>query len=251
MRTLEQTGTLANTLIVVSGDNGLPFPRAKANLYDAGTRIPLIVYGGTFRGGKRISNPVNLIDLAATFIEAAGLSQPAGIEGRSLTRFTTNKLPAPGPVFLERERHADVREGNVGYPARAIRTPDFLYIQNLKPDRWPAGDPTLVRSTAVPGGYGDIDNGPSKSFLIDHRTTYPALADAAIAKRPAYELYDLKKDPDQLRNVANEPAYQQIKNTLQTQLLAWRKQTNDPRLTAQGDAIDAYPYYNGDGTVKK
>ena len=243
VRTLEQTGNLANTLIVVSGDNGLPFPRAKANLYDAGTRIPLIIWGGQFTGGRRVAAPVNLIDLAPTFLEVAGLPRVDGMEGQSLTRFVTGN-PAATPVFLERERHAEVRAGNLGYPARAIRTTRFLFIQNLKPDRWPAGDPEYAGSSGVvTRRYGDIDDGPAKQYLIDHREQYRSQAEGAIAKRPAEELYDLEKDPDQLQNVVDQRAYQKIKNQLRQQLMAWRNRTHDPRLSAAGDIIDTYPYY--------
>jgi arylsulfatase A-like enzyme len=244
---LERTGRLENTLVVVTGDNGMPFPRAKANLYDAGSRVPLVVRGGRFRGGKRIAAPVGLIDLAPTFLEWAGLPKAEGMEGRSLARFTEKKAPAPAPVFLERERHAQVRAGNLGYPARAIRTADFLFIENLKPDRWPAGDPNVVFSV---GDYGDIDGGPGKTFLLDHRAEFPALFDAATAKRPAEELYDLRTDSDQLRNLVANPAHRKIRDALHRQLQAWRKQTADPRLTPAGDAIDTYPYYGNKASKK-
>lgn len=243
IRTLEQSGHLANTLILVMGDNGLPFPRAKANLYDAGTRVPLIMAGPNFSGGKRIADPVNMIDIAPTLLEVAGLLKAKGMEGKSLTRFLTNKAPAAEPVFLERERHAAVRAGNTSYPARAVRTHQFLYIQNLKSDRWPAGDSTFLKNGKITRRYGDIDDGPAKTYLLTHRAQYPTLVEGAIAKRPAEELYDLVKDPYQLQNVADVPAYQPAKTKLQRQLSAWRKRTNDPRLTAAGDSIDTYPYY--------
>lgn len=240
VETLEKAGQLQNTLIVVTGDNGMPFPRAKANLYDAGSRVPLIILGGAFSGGKRIAAPVSLVDLAPTFLEWAGLPKADGMEGRSLLRFTLEKAPPAEPVFIERERHAQVRAGSLGYPARAIRTTDFLYIQNLKPDRWPAGDPKEFMAV---GAYGDIDNGPAKRYLIEHRDQYVALADGALAKRPAQELYDLRKDPTQQMNIADRPANRATLAKLRQQLLAWRQRTNDPRLTTEGDIIDTYPYY--------
>lgn len=240
VETLEKTGQLQNTLIVVTGDNGMPFPRAKANLYDAGSRVPLIVLGGAFSGGKRIATPVSLVDLAPTFLEWAGLPKAGGMEGRSLLRFTSGKAPVAEPVFIERERHAQVRAGSLGYPARAIRTTDFLYIQNLKPDRWPAGDPKEFMAV---GAYGDIDNGPAKRYLIEHRDQYVTLADGAMAKRPAEEMYDLRKDPNQQHNVAEQPENQVTVAKLRQQLQSWRQRTNDPRLTTEGDIIDTYPYY--------
>lgn len=245
VKTLEKAGQLQNTLIIVTGDNGMPFPRAKANLYDAGTRIPLIVSGGKFTSGKRISTAVSLIDLTPTLLEWAGLPKADGMEGQSLVRFMTKKKPVDQPVFVERERHAQVRAGNLGYPARAIRTAQFLYIQNLKPDRWPAGDPkeSGVAFDMAVGAYGDIDNGPAKRYLLEHRDQYRSLADGAVAKRPADELYDLRKDPNQQTNVADNPTYRTTRETLNRQLLAWRQRTSDPRLTSAGDVIDTYPYY--------
>lgn len=237
---LEQTGRLQNTLVVVTSDNGMPFPRAKANLYDAGSRIPLIILGGPFSGGKRIAAPISLVDLAPTFLEWAGLPAAKGMEGRSLSRFTTGKALAAEPIFVERERHAHVREGNLGYPARAIRTPEFLYIQNLKPDRWPAGDPEEAFSV---GPYGDIDNGPTKRYLMGQPAPHRALADQALAKRPAEELYDLRSDPAQQRNLASDPAHAKTRTGLRRQLRAWRERTADPRLTAGGEVFEAYPYY--------
>lgn len=240
VETLEKAGQLANTLIIVTGDNGMPFPRAKANLYDAGTRIPLVIYGGTFTGNTRIATPVSLIDLAPTLLEAAGLPKSEGMQGQSLARYLNGKPTTNQAIFVERERHAQVRAGNLGYPARAIRTAQFLYIQNLKPDRWPAGDPKEIMAV---GSYGDIDNGPAKRYLIEHQGEYRSLADQATRKRPAEELYNLQKDPTQQTNVANSPTYRTTREKLSHQLQAWRQRTSDPRLTTEGEVIDTYPYY--------
>ncbi len=195
---------------------------------------------GKFMGGKRVGTPVSLVDLAPTLLEAAGLSKASGMEGQSLARYVTGKKVADQAVFVERERHAQVRAGSLSYPMRAIRTTQFLYIQNLKPDRWPAGDPKEFMAV---GSYGDIDNGPAKRYLIEHRNEYRSLADQAIAKRPAEELYDLRKDPTQQTNVAEQSSNRATIANLRQRLQAWRQRTNDPRLTGAGDLIDAYPYY--------
>ena len=73
-------------------------------------------------------------------------------------------------MFLERERHAYVREGNLSYPSRAIRTQSYLYIRNLRPDRWPAGDPALVHSV---GPYGDVDGSPTKDLMLARGNEFP------------------------------------------------------------------------------
>ena len=120
--------------------------------------------------------------------------------GHSLLSLAGGAAPGPGAardrVFIERERHANVRRGDLSYPARAIRTTDHLYIRNYRPDRWPAGDPDLY--VAV-GPFGDIDDGPTKQLLLSRRDDPPIKRyfDLAVAKRPAEELFDLKKDPGQ------------------------------------------------------
>ncbi len=187
---------------------------------------------------------VSLTDLAPTFLEAAGLPVPAAVTGRSLVPLFKSGAPAADRdrVFVERERHANVRRGDASYPARAIRTADYLYIHNYRPDRWPAGDPELY--VAV-GPFGDIDGGPSKDVLLDRRAD-PAITrffDLATAKRSEDELFDLKKDPHQLVDVARDPAYAATRVRLRQELEAWQRTTGDPRLGADDDRWDRYPYY--------
>lgn len=245
---LERRGELDNTIVVVTSDNGRPFPRAKANLYDAGTHMPLTIrWPGRINPATTVDALVSLTDLAPTFLEAAGVQVPPDMTGRSLLSLFRSGPGASTPrdrVFIERERHANVRRGDGSYPARAIRTADFLYIRNYRPDRWPAGDPALHFAV---GPFGDIDGGPSKRLLLDRRddpavTRFFALA---TAKRPAEELFDLKKDPEQLVNVARDPVYAEARARLKEQLEAWQRSTADPRLTHDDDRWDRYPYYGG------
>ncbi len=251
---LAAKGELENTLVVMTGDNGLPFPRCKSNLYDTGTHVPLALrWPGHIEGGRTIEDFVSLQDLAPTFLEVAGLQPPPEMTGRSLLGILTSDKsgrvdPARDHVLVGKERHAWVRQGGLGYPCRAIRTYEYLYIRNFKPDRWPAGDP-------VGGGepydakrtYGDIDDSPTKTYLIEHRDTpgVKRLFDLSVAKRPAEELYDLHKDPNQLNNVADEPAYAKAKEELAARLMAELKATSDPRVLGTGDVFDTYPYYGG------
>jgi uncharacterized sulfatase len=143
---LERAGRLADTLIVVTGDNGIPFPRAKATLYDAGTRVPLVVFWpARVPGGRVVDDFISLADVAPTFLEAAGLEPLPEMTGRSfLDVLVSGKSGQVDPrrdrVFTERERHTVCRPGEKSYPCRAIRTREFLYIRNLRPELWPAGD---------------------------------------------------------------------------------------------------------------
>jgi len=243
---LEKEHRLDNTIVVMSGDNGWPFPRCKANLYDGGTRQPLAVrWPAKLKAGQVCDDFINLMDLAPTFMEAAGLKPLPEMTGRSFLGLLTGE-EKPGSrnvVFLERERHANVRAGDVGYPARAIRTRQFLYIRNFRPDRWPAGDPVAHTDPNRP--FGDCDDGPTKRWILDARTTEKKSFELCFAKRPGEELYDLEKDPSQTRNVAAEAEYAKIKTQLRADLDKWMKDTADPRATNDDDHWDKYPYFGG------
>ena len=267
---LERAGELDNTIIIVTSDNGMPFPRAKANVYDSGARVPLVIrWPGVAKPGTVIESLVSLADLAPTLLEGTGLTQrvrgaergvgvPASdelggvqgsppstmtITGRSvLSLLRGESQPGRDRVFIERERHANVRRGDLSYPVRAIRTKDYLYIRNLRPDRWPAGDP---QQYVAVGPFGDIDGGPSKSLLLDRRAdrAIAPFFEWATAKRPAEELYDLRRDPGQLKNVAGQSAHRAAQQRLRADLDRWMRETGDPRATVDDDRWDRFPYY--------
>src|SRR5207247_929343 len=153
---IEAVGKSENTLVVISGDNGWPFLRGKANLYDAGTHQPLAIrWPAKITSGKTIDGFVNLADLAPTFLEAAGLKPLPEMIGQSLLSLLTgNSQPGRDMVFVERERYANVRKGDLSYPVCVVRTKEFLYVRNFWPDRWPAGDPEKWK---VVGPFGDCD----------------------------------------------------------------------------------------------
>jgi len=120
-------------------------------------------------------------------------------------------------VIIGRERHVVAQEDHLGgYPSRALRNDKFLYIRNYEPDRWPAGTPHHLKSEKPNAWLADCDNGPTKFYMFAHRKDdkVKKLYDLAFAKRPAEELYDLEKDPDQLNNVAGDPAYADVKKRL-------------------------------------
>ncbi len=243
---LENEGTLDNTIVVITGDNGWPFPRAKANLYDAGTRQPLAVrWPARVKSGVVLDDFINLTDVAPTFLEAAELKPLPEMTGRSFLGLLTGR-EKPGQrtrTFLERERHANVRKGDLGYPARAIRTAESLYIRNFRPDRWPAGDPEKYFAV---GPYGDCDGSPTKDFILAHRGEEPSARfyEMCFAKRPAVELYNLARDPYQMTNVAGKTEYAGIEKALRAELEQWMKRTADPRATSSDDdRWDRYPYF--------
>jgi len=263
LKILEATGQLDNTLVVISGDNGMPFPRCKSNLYDLGTNVPLAVCWPTrVKGDRVVEDFISLTDLAPTFLEAAGLKPTAQMTAKSfLNVLTSGKSGRVDPkrdhVLTGKERHVPCQQtGMAGFPMRAIRTHDFLYIRNFKPDRWPAGAPkeyaqpvdiVVSRPRGTFYGYADVDASPAKSFMLKYRDDpkVKKLFELAFGKRPVEELYDLRKDPAQLNNVAALPEYAAVKGKLAAALMAELKATKDPRVLGNGDIFDTYPYYGG------
>jgi len=253
---LEEIGELDNTIILMTGDNGMPFPRCKSNIYDTGVRMPLAVrWPAKIRPGRIVDDFVSFTDFAPTFLEIAGLEPTAEMTGRSLMGvFSSEKSgqvdPARDFVLFGKERHCPAQEApNMGgYPCRAIRTHEFLYIRNFEPDRWPAGTPNYQKATLPGTWYGDCDNGPTKSYMVDNRekdATHRKLFDLAFAKRPAEELYDLNKDPHQIENVAGDPQYAEVRAKLAAQLTELLRASGDPRIVGGGEQFDRYPYLGG------
>jgi uncharacterized sulfatase len=248
LKQLEEKGELDRTLIVISGDHGAPgFPGGKCNLYDFGTGVTLIARWPGGRGGRVVSDFTALMDLAPTFLEAVGLKPPAGVNGRSILGIIKSDRsgqvdPARTWVITGRERHVkEAREGFRPYPQRALRTPEYLYIRNFAPDRWPMGDPLAVTEASAPSAetlekttraaFADMDAGPAKAWMIAHRNDpkWKWHYDYAFGKRPAEELYDLRKDPQQVKNVAADPAYAQARKRMSERLMSELRKARDPR----------------------
>ncbi|MFV0445057.1 MAG: sulfatase/phosphatase domain-containing protein, partial [Planctomycetaceae bacterium] len=238
-------------------------PRGKCNLYDFGVAVSLAIrWPKQVPAGRVVEDFVCLPDLSPTFLEAGGVPVPEVMTGRSLMPVLKSKQAGQVDasrdfVVVGRERHvATVRAGNLPYPQRAIRTKDFLYIRNFKPDRWPMGEGSgygRPAAGAIPfedlredtyAAFGDMDASPSKAWLFTHRDE-PAVTpyfDYAFARRPGEELYDLSSDPDCLVNVAEEMRYQTQREELSKRLLTVLTETGDPRVTGNGETFDKPPF---------
>ncbi len=267
---LEKSGDLQNTLVIVTSDNGMAFPRAKANVYEYGIHMPLAVcWPVQAVKGRTTEELVNLIDLTATIYEVTGVEPPAEhpLAGRSLVPILAGKgdgfaVPNRDAVYSGRERHSSARFHSLGYPQRCIRTQDFLFIRNFRPERWPAGAPqkygtgsyplpaevTGMRLGPMHGGYHDIDACPTLTFLIDRRNVegIGKYFHLAVDRRPAEELYDIRTDTGCLRNLAEDPAYAAVKNRLSQRLLSYLRETQDERVVGRdhGDVWETYPRYS-------
>ena len=235
---VEKAGELANTLIVVCADNGMAFPRAKANLYEYGIHLPTaIAWPRSIPPGRAIDDLISFRDFAPTFLEAAGLPPHAAMSGRSLlTALKSNKSgqvdPARTAITAGRERHSHARRDNLGYPCRALRTLRYLYIRNFAPELWPAGDPPF---------FADIDNGPSKTAVVSRKDRFHELS---LGKRPAEEFFDITVDPACLQNLAAIPAHKTAFETHRRQLETILKAESDPRILGTGAIFDSYPRHS-------
>lgn len=241
---IEAIGELDNTLILVTSDNGMPFPRAKANLYEYGVHMPLAIrWGDKVSGGRVVDDLIGFIDFAPTFLEAAGIAPPEEMTGKSFMNILLSDQSGQvdanrAHTLIGRERHSHSRPDNLAYPCRGIRTKDYLYIRNIKPDRWPAGDGP---------GYYDIDSSPSKTVVMEYEGgegNLGRLSRLSLAKRPEEELFAVRTDPGCMKNLANNPAYAEIKNKLRTQLDEQLIEQGDPRALGYGDIIESYPRFN-------
>ena len=257
---LKKSGEMDNTLIVVSGDHGAPgFPHGKCNLYDFGTRVSLTIAGPGVTGGRVVDDFVLLPDLAPTFLEAGGLQPPAVMTARSLWPVLKSEKeglvdPLRTWVVTGRERHVEMaRAGNLPYPQRCLRTADYAFIINFRPERYPLGDPYNLDGAKSPTveeittttfvTHPDDDAGPTKAWLVSqrHHPEWKRYYDQTYGKRPREELFDLKKDPHQMKNVAADPEYAAVVAKLRAQLLAELERTGDPRLVDDGRYFETPP----------
>lgn len=248
IKLIEKAGELENTLLIITSDNGWPFPRCKCNLYNYGTHVPLAIqWPNKIKKAQIIEDFVSLTDLTPTFLEIAGVEIPADMTGNSLMNiFERDELKALDSsreyILIGRERHTPAQSDHMGgYPMRAIRNKNFLYIRNFKPDRWPAGEEITIRGPA----YSDIDASPTKSYIIQHRNhkNLARFFNLACGKRPFEELYNLRDDPYELNNVADDPNYRDVLKSLRNQLMTQLRLTQDPRVLGNGDIFDKFPYY--------
>jgi arylsulfatase A-like enzyme len=269
MKKLEDMDELKNTLIVVSGDHGAGgFPGGKCNLYDFGVGVSLAAWYPGGKGGRVVDDMVSLPDLCPTFLEVGGVPLPKGLNSRSILPLIKSDQsgqidPTRTWVISGRERHVSVaREGNLPYPQRALRTQDYLFVHNFKPDRWPLGAPGAVTETSAPSheeiannthiAFADMDAGEIKAWLIEHRNEpqWRSFYDYAFGKRPEFELYDVHRDPDQIHNLADDPAHAETKQKLADQLMKILTDSGDPRVTGDGMTFEKPPFVGEEDAPK-
>jgi len=202
---LDDCGLRDNTAVVFTTDHGAPFPRAKGTLYDPGINTAMIVrWPDGFAGGRVYDELISGVDLFPTLLEAAGSRPPKDIQGRSFL-----------PLLQDREykpRDAIFAEMNTlpGCIRRCVRTAQHKYIENVTPQ------PRLFLPT-------DIETSLSRKHMgNDH-----------LRPAPPAELYELRDDPDELRNLADDPQHAAVGNQLKSLLRRMQEETNDPALAGR------------------
>lgn len=239
MHLLEQHHLMNNTLIVFTSDNGMPLPRAKSTLYDHGVRMPLIYkWDNKIKKARVIDDPVSFIDFAPTFLEIAGIDIPDQMTGKSLTKLLFSDKS--GTIDKNREfvvsafeKHTSCRADQLGFPRRALHTKEWTYIRNYEANRWPFGDPNIFIDDW--GFYGECDPGRTKHFMIDKQkeSDIKPYFDICFGKVPVEELYNKNEDPDMIRNLANEPEYENKLQEFRLKLKNYLKETGDPRILGE------------------
>ncbi len=271
---LKEAGEYENTIIIVTSDNGMQFPYAIANCYEYGIHVPLAVSWPAKIPHARVSDDlVNLADLAPTVLDLAEVSQGEMLP-MSATSMKDILIPdsagatdvSRDATYSGRERHSSARWMNLGYPQRAIRTKDFLYIRNFYPERWPAGAPQVLdpknpekpyymhglneKGKFTGEAYHDIDNDFVKSYLIENKDD-PEISpyfELAVGKRPAEELFYIKNDPFSMYNLAADENYSEALEMMRNKLYDFLRKTEDPRVV--GPNPDIFENYQRFFTIR-
>lgn len=247
LQLLEKSGELENTIVVVTADNGMPFPRVKGQVYEYSNHLPLAIMWpeGIRHPGRVVDDFVSFIDFAPTFLEVAGVDlQKAGIQemsGRSLTEiFYSEKegqvIPERDYVLVGKERHDLGRPQDQGYPVRGIVKGEWLYLHNFNPERWPAGNPET--------GYLNCDGGATKTYILNQRRYHGMWSfwELNFGKRDPEELYNIKEDPYCMENLVNDSSYEEILEALRIELTGKLTDQSDPRILGNGEVFMTYPY---------
>ena len=244
---LDDTGELDNTLVIVTSDNGMPFPRIKGQEYEFSNHMPLAIMWkkGIKDPGRTVCDFVSFIDFAPTFLELAGVDgEQAGmypIQGRSLTEIFGSAsegivCPDRDHVLIGKERHDVGRPHDWGYPIRGIVKGDYLYLRNFEPTRWPAGNPET--------GYLNTDGSPTKTQILDMRRdgSDPKYWIWSFGKRPGEQMFNVVKDPECMNDLAGEAKYAELKEDMKKQMIAELREQKDPRMFGHGHIFDEYQY---------
>ncbi len=169
------------------------------------------MWGNEVKGGRSIDDLVSFIDLAPTFLEAAGMKPWKEITGKSFLGLLKGQGSGITDEYRRwilsgRERHTHARPDNLGYPSRAIRTHRYPLYQKFQCRVYGLLEMNIMISTAVPVSSLLVNNSSKPGFQKYFQ--------AAVGKRPMEELFDILLDPGCMRNLASNPGYEQHRKHL-------------------------------------
>lgn len=242
LQALEEAGELDNTIIIVTADHGMPFPRCKGQEYNNSNHIPFAIMwkNGIKNPGRIINEYISSIDIAPTLLEIAQLDETSAnmqpITGRSIMDLLKDEKTNIDRdyVLIGKERHDVGRPNDQGYPIRGLIRGDYLYLRNFETDRWPAGNPET--------GYMNVDGSPTKTEILKARKD-PATAhywQLSFGKRGEEELYNIRKDPNCMINLTNSIEYQELKQEMEKEMFTRLMEQEDPRVLGEGKIFDEY-----------
>jgi len=220
---LDRLKLAQSTLLIYTSDHGSQMPFSKWTLYDAGLRVPFVVrWPGHVRPGTISDAMICFVDVLPTLIDLAGGTPPENLDGRSFLAVLSGDAREHRQLIYGTHTNLGIISGSE-FPIRAVRNQRFKYIWNLKPEN-------TFRNIITEGR--DQQDKPSSLWLswLQAAESNPQMAARvrAYQHRPAEELYDVQADPYELRNLANDPQYQQIKAQLRARLIEWMHQQADP-----------------------
>ncbi len=245
LKTLKERNLLENTLVVVTSDHGMPFPRVKGNQYENANHVPMAMLWKGKSKTKVVDDYISFVDLAPTFLEVAGIDwKTSGMHpsaGKSLISIVGSEKSGQieadrNFVLVGKERHDTGRPNDVGYPIRGIYKDSMLFLKNYEIDRWPSGNPET--------GYLNTDGSPTKTEILNLRRkgTNKQFWKLNFGKRVSEELYDIKNDPFCVHNLANDISFAVTKAQLKSEMEGKLLQQNDLRMKGFGHLYEANPF---------
>ncbi|MEP0418025.1 MAG: sulfatase [Cyclobacteriaceae bacterium] len=228
---LNRQNILENTVVIIMADNGRPFPRSKTRLYDSGIKTPFIVHWPSrITSGNVVSESlISVIDIGPTVLEIAGIDKPSSFQGRSFSTLLTNSEESICEyVFAEHNWHVQTAH------ERMVRSGDFVYIRNAYP--W------------LPQICGIDFQNPQQELkkMAAQGLLTEAQNDPLLEPRLPEELYDVKNDPYQIHNIAQDLAYRDILNSLRKIMDEWQSSTGDSTPTFENATPDRINRWTGE-----
>lgn len=220
---LKASGEFENTLFIYTSDQGQPYHRAKASAYAEGLHVPFLAVGPGIVKGEVSNALISHVDIMPTILDFLNISIPNTVQGESLKPvFTGKQKKTKGRDYIFAEHNSHGPNPKEHYPSRVVFDGQYYFIKNLMPNK----------SYLLPADLMDYKGWHNRSYeaTVKAKITHPMqynLLRKLEKGRPEEELYDMKNDPYQLVNLANDTVYQSKKIELSKALVKWRKETGD------------------------